>query len=128
MGSDLFKAAARMFVDEHPPASPVLLDYGEGFAAFLAGLELIDDMPHMVDIARLEWLMHAARNAADALPLRADDLAAIAAERHGGADIRLYAVMRAPQFRVRGVLALALEHGDRADPIPRQRIQAASRF
>jgi hypothetical protein len=80
MGVALFRAAARMFVDEHPPASPVLLDYGEGFAAFLAGLELVDDMPHMVDIARLEWLMHAARNAADALPLRAADLAAVAAE------------------------------------------------
>jgi hypothetical protein len=83
MGADLFKAAARMFVGEQPPASPVLLDYGEGFAAFLAGLELIDDMPHIADVARLEWLMHAARNAADAAPLRADDLATIAPEETG---------------------------------------------
>lgn len=80
MGSDLFKAAARMFVAEQPPASPVLLDYGEGFASFLAGLELIDDMPHIADVARLEWLMHAARNAADAIPLRPDALAAVVPE------------------------------------------------
>jgi hypothetical protein len=78
LGADVFKAAARMFVGDQPPTSPVLLDYGEGFAAFLAGLELIDDIPHIADVARLEWLMHVARNAADAMPLRADDLAAIA--------------------------------------------------
>lgn len=83
MGSDLFKAAARIFVGEQPPASPVLLDYGEGFIAFLAELELIVDMPHIADVAQLEWLMHAARNAADAVPLRADDLAAIAPEETG---------------------------------------------
>ncbi len=36
-----------MFVVDHPPASPVLLEYGEGFAAFLDELEIIDDMPHL---------------------------------------------------------------------------------
>src|SRR5262245_48620646 len=36
MGADLFQAAARFFVVEHPPTSPVLLEYGEGFASFLA--------------------------------------------------------------------------------------------
>jgi hypothetical protein len=89
MGADLFKAAARMFVGEQPPASPVLLDYGEGFASFLAGLELIDDMPHITDVARLEWLMHAARNAADAVSLRADDLSAIASEDTGALTFAL---------------------------------------
>jgi hypothetical protein len=81
MGEKLFQAAARLFVVDHPPASPVLLDYGEGFATFLGDLELIDDMPHLVDVARLEWLMHAARHAADTTPLDAQALAAVDSER-----------------------------------------------
>jgi putative DNA-binding protein len=81
MGESLFQAAARLFVVDHPPASPVLLEYGEGFAAFLDDLEIIDDMPHLTDVARLEWLLHAARHAADTTPLDARALATVDPER-----------------------------------------------
>jgi hypothetical protein len=77
MGEKLFQAAARLFVVERPPSSPVLLEYGEGFPAFLAELELSDDMPYLVDVARLDWLMHAARHAADTTPLDVQALAAV---------------------------------------------------
>lgn len=81
LGEELFQAVARLFAIEQPPSSPVLLEYGEGFAAFLAELELIDDMPHLVDVARLEWLMHASRHAADATPIDTQALAAVEPER-----------------------------------------------
>jgi hypothetical protein len=81
MGEKLFQAATRLFVVERPPSSPVLLEYGEDFPAFLAELELIDDMPYLVDVARLDWLMHTARHAADTTPLDVQALADIDPDR-----------------------------------------------
>ncbi len=82
-GEDFFAAAARVFVSEHPPSSPVLLEYGEGFAAFLAAFEPARELPYLADVARLEWLRHAAFHAADCPALTAAALSAVAPERAG---------------------------------------------
>ncbi len=37
VGADFFEAAARHFIEAHPPRSPMLIEYGDGFAAFLEG-------------------------------------------------------------------------------------------
>ena len=37
LGEDCFRQCARHFVEASPPRSPVLLEYGSGFADFLAG-------------------------------------------------------------------------------------------
>jgi hypothetical protein len=75
VGEEFFGAAAQAFITASPPSSPVLLVYGEGFAAFLAGFEPAACLPYLPDVARLEWLRHAAFHAADCLPLTAADLA-----------------------------------------------------
>jgi hypothetical protein len=59
---------ATQFAAEHPPVSPVLLEYGEGFPGFIASFAPAKDIPYLADVTRLEWAMHAALQAADAEP------------------------------------------------------------
>jgi Putative DNA-binding domain len=68
VGDDFFRAAAGTFIARHPPQSPVLMEFGGNFAAFLAALEPAASLPYLPDIARLEWARHAAYHAADAAP------------------------------------------------------------
>lgn len=65
LGEDFFNAMARIFVDQTPPRSPILLYYGREFPEFLATFEPAEDEPYLADVALLEWRMHAARHAAD---------------------------------------------------------------
>lgn len=74
-GEDFFEAAACHFIEAHPPRSPVLIDYGEGFSDFLESFEPAGALPYLADVARLEWLQHRAYHAADREALRPSDLA-----------------------------------------------------
>ena len=84
VGEDFFVAAAGLFAAAHPPRTPVLIEYGEGFAAFLEDFEPARGLPYLADVARLEWLRHAAYHAADQVPLTAASLAGVPPERAGG--------------------------------------------
>lgn len=74
VGDEFFKAMARVFIDGHPPRSPVLIEYGSGLAEFLRTFEPAADERYLADVATLEWRMHQARHAADAIPLHASHL------------------------------------------------------
>ncbi|CAN5283255.1 DNA-binding domain-containing protein [soil metagenome] len=58
VGDEFFAAMAREFVLAQPPTSPVLLEYGEGFADFLSLFPPVDTLPYLADVARIEraWL------------------------------------------------------------------------
>lgn len=66
VGAEFFAAMARVFAAAHPPASPVLQEWGGDFPAFLAGFPPAARLPYLPDVARLEWLRGRARHAADA--------------------------------------------------------------
>jgi hypothetical protein len=68
VGEAYFAAAARAYVHEDPPQSPVLLNYGSTFADFLESLPSADSVPYLGDVARLEWARLRALHAADAVP------------------------------------------------------------
>ena len=63
------------FIEGEPPRSPVLLRYGAGFPAFVAGFPPAAPVPYLADMASLEWAWHAAYHAEDAAPLPLGDLA-----------------------------------------------------
>jgi len=84
VGAEFFAATARMFIAAHPPRTPVLLEYGGGFPAFLAGFAPAQPFPYLPDVARLEWLRNEAFHAADAAPLDPAALAAVPPDRAGG--------------------------------------------
>lgn len=76
VGDEFFRAMARIFVDQAPPVSPVLLAYGGAFPEFIAAFGPTADEVYLADVARLEWRLHEARNAADSTALQPADLAA----------------------------------------------------
>ncbi|NBB83119.1 MAG: DUF2063 domain-containing protein, partial [Alphaproteobacteria bacterium] len=80
VGERFFHAAARRFVEAHPPQRPQLLSYGGGFADFLAAFEPARSLPYLPDVARLEWARVQALFAADAAPLAAEALGEVPAE------------------------------------------------
>lgn len=83
VGEVFFRALAGEFVEEHPPRSPALLEYGDAFPQFLETFPPLARMPYLCDVARLEWACNVAYNAADAEPMAADALAAVSPENIG---------------------------------------------
>lgn len=75
-----FAYAAHVFLTRHPPARARLAEYGEGFADFLAGFPPARELRYLADVARLEWLMHAAATAAAPAPLPPQALQGVEAE------------------------------------------------
>lgn len=83
VGEEFFRAVARLFVEESPPASAVLLRYGGAFADFVAAFPPAASVPYLADVMRLEWAWHTAYHAQDAEPLQP---AALAASCEAGAE------------------------------------------
>ena len=83
VGEEFFRAMARVYVEQEPPRSAMLIRYGGSFPAFASGFVPVASVPYLADMAALEWAWHAAYHAPDAaaLPLaelggavgRADD-------------------------------------------------------
>jgi hypothetical protein len=76
VGDEFFRATTRVFIDERPPHSPVLLEYGARFAEFLRTFQPVSDEPYLPDVAWLEWRMHVARHAADSVAFPLNEIAA----------------------------------------------------
>ena len=79
VGEDFFRPLAAAFIAAHPPASPMLFQWGGEFPGFLAGFPPLRDLPYLADVAELEWLRGQAYHAADAQP--ADATAATSSSR-----------------------------------------------
>ena len=77
LGNDFFHAAARQFIDQHPPSGPILSEYGDGFGHFIQQFPNTANYPYLEDIAQLEWERLRSYHAADELTLGAEDLQSI---------------------------------------------------
>lgn len=71
VGTEFFAALARVYVSSEPPRSPVMMNYGERFPAFIERFEPAAEIPYLADVARLEIARTQAYHAADATPLDA---------------------------------------------------------
>lgn len=80
IGADNFRMVARTYVAEHPPETPLMMQYGAGVPAFLQRLPALSHLPYLPDVARLELALRASYHAADHQPFTADDLAQIEPE------------------------------------------------
>ena len=72
LGEAFFRQAARDYARLHPPASPLMIYYGQTFPDYLAGLSEMQKLTYAVDVARIEWARREATHAADAEALRPD--------------------------------------------------------
>jgi len=80
VGDAFFDGMARAFLRASPPRSPLIFAYGDAFPDFIAGFAPAAGLPYLADTARLEAIWTRAYHAADAPPLPADRLLAIAPE------------------------------------------------
>ncbi|MEI9924250.1 MAG: DNA-binding domain-containing protein [Bradyrhizobium sp.] len=69
VGDEFFAVMARIYVAEEPPNSPIMLEYGEGFADFIGRFEPAETLPYLRDVARIERAWAEAYHAPDARPL-----------------------------------------------------------
>ncbi|WP_323159885.1 DNA-binding domain-containing protein [Pseudomonas fluorescens] len=83
VGDEFFRAMAGVFVQSHPPHSPLMSDYGSELADFISGFEPASSVPYLADIARLERLRTLSYHAADIAPLSQNQIAAAFADQEG---------------------------------------------
>lgn len=69
VGEEFFAAMARLYAEADRPRSPVMAEWGAGFADFLAGFPPLAAWPYMADVARIEYARGVAYHAADARPV-----------------------------------------------------------
>ncbi|WBU54142.1 DNA-binding domain-containing protein [Paracoccus sp. SCSIO 75233] len=81
VGERFMAATAGLFLVDHPPKSPVLAEWGEDFAAWLANYPPAESLPYLPDMARLEQLSREALHARDARPVDPQEIAALPPER-----------------------------------------------
>lgn len=98
VGEAWFTAAAGRYAREHPPVKPSLLDYGEGFAGWLADFPPAAALPYLADLARLDRMWTEAHVAADAVPLDAAAFAALGATDYGRLRATLHPSARIAWF------------------------------
>lgn len=113
IGPEAFDALADDFARAHPPAGPVLLDYGAGFAAFLAAQPWTSELPYLAGVAELERLATEAHVAADAPALGFADLAELGAEGWMALGLPLHPAARFAWLRT-PAMTIWLAHRDPA--------------
>jgi len=67
---------ARLFAAAHPPATPVLFEYGKHLPAFIEGFAPAAGLPYLADVARLEFARVQAFHAAEMPAIEPQQLAA----------------------------------------------------
>ena len=68
IGSESFAPLARYFWHQYPPQRGDVAQWGGELADFLDAAPQLVDAPYFGDVARVEWALHCAANAADAAP------------------------------------------------------------
>jgi Putative DNA-binding domain len=94
VGEDFFRAMASAYAAANKPDTPVLIGYGGGFPAFIAGFEPARNLAYLADVARLENAWVEAYHAAEAAPLALAALAGFDAESLAAARVVFHPATR----------------------------------
>jgi putative DNA-binding protein len=99
VGDEFFRAMARAYIAADPPRSPIVLEYGAGFADFIGAFEPAAPLPYLRDVARIERAWTESYHAAEAAPLHPSALASIETDRLPDARLMLHPSARVVQSR-----------------------------
>lgn len=69
VGEEFFRGMAGVFARAHPPRSPVMAHYGDGFPGFIEDFQPAASLPYLAGVARIEMLRVQACHASDADPI-----------------------------------------------------------
>jgi hypothetical protein len=94
MGDEAFETLAQAYVDAHPSRTPSIRWFGERLSDFMAQQERLVPHPAFIDLARMEWALRGAFDAADAPVMSAQDLSALAPSDWPGLVLRLHPSVR----------------------------------
>lgn len=94
VGDEFFTALAIAHLRAHPPATPLMMLYGQDMPAFLDSFAPARALGYLPDVARLELAIRQSYHAADAHPLDPDRLRALAPESFLAARISLAPALR----------------------------------
>lgn len=83
-GAPAFEGIARGYIEAHPSRFRSVRWYGDRMAEYLESAGDIERREALVDMARADWAVGLAFDAADAPCVRVEDMAAFAPERWGG--------------------------------------------
>lgn len=87
VGDGFFTYAAHQFIATHPPSVPCLAVFGDALPGFLEAFAPARALGYLADVARLEWAVMTAHNAAPGAAIDLDSLRTVAREAFG--DLRL---------------------------------------
>ncbi len=90
MGDEAFDALALAYLRAHPSREPSIRWFGDCLAQFMAARDDLVPHPALTDLARMEWALRTAFDAADAAPLSADTLAQLPAPDWPALVLRLH--------------------------------------
>lgn len=94
IGTAMFNGIATEFAGTCPPQSPILADYGRGFADWIEHQPWVTHVPYLSDVARFERMHIESLFAADAIPLSSDMIAATGIEDWTQITLRLHPATR----------------------------------
>jgi hypothetical protein len=100
VGDEFFRAMAHAYVVSDPPSTPILLDYGAGFANFIAQFETAATLPYLPDVARIERAWTEAYHAPEAVALAASAFASIESDQLAGLHLAVHPSLRIVRSRL----------------------------
>jgi len=80
MGDEAFDALAEAYLQAHPSRHPSIRWFGHRLAEFMAAHPALVPHAAFIDLARMEWALPEAFDAADAVPMTPQELAALPAD------------------------------------------------
>jgi hypothetical protein len=117
LGDTSFRGMARQFLRRHPPASPLLMHYGDELPAFLETLPQLAHLPYLPDVARLELALRKSYHAADAPPVDPGLLAGFGADQIAEMRLKIDPAVQVLSSRW-PVLGIWLRNTDHGSPKP----------
>lgn len=112
VGTDFFRAMARVYVAIEPPHSPIMLDYGAGLPDFIGSFEPAASLPYLADVARIERAWSEAYHAPEAAPLELAAFAKIDPEQLPALRLRLHPSVRFVRSRFPALTIWQMNVGD----------------
>ena len=117
VGEEFFMALAHAYVVQEPPASPILLEYGASFPAFVAAFEPARVLPYLSDVARTERAWSEAYHAPEAVPLDPTRLTALPPDDFSWVSFALHPSLRVVQSEFPALTIWRMNSGE-TEPAP----------